>query len=335
MDQALQMRQAIIYFYKRHEVVVNMILKFFVGFFVFHKLSSLSAGAISDGAGILASVVGGIVTSVAPPTGFFILTMLGTGVFLSFASLELAICAMILFFLIIVFYSRIFPQESLLIPAMLVAYYFKIPYAVPIFAGIYVGFIGIMPIMIGSFLWSMIPFIKVLSEAAPRAEFTPLGMPDNFIKLYVAFLDILSKNKEWAVSGVIFTLAVILTAIIAHMAINYARQISAVAAGILMLISFFTAIILKKVELSLVWLVIGVIISIIVIWLISFFEMVLDYPRSDKVEFEDNDNYYYVKIVPKIIVEEDIRYNKVPSWEKQNKKRVKNKRARESYHEKE
>lgn len=304
MEQALKMRESMIYFYKKYEGAVNFIIKFLIGFFVFHKLSLLSSGAISGASGMMVGLGGGFVTAVLPPTGFFILAMLGTGLFLSFSSIELAICAMILFFLIIVFYSRIFPKESLLIPAMLIAYYFKVPYVIPVFAGIYVGFIGIVPIITGSFLWGMIPFLPVLAEAAPKSAFTPLSMPDHFIQVYVTFLEIAVKNKEWIFTAVIFSFTVLLTAILAHLSIQYAKQIAAVTAGMIMVFSFLGMLLFGKVEVSILWLLIGNGLSVFLILVVCFFEMVLDYPNSERVEFEDQDYYYYVKIVPKLTVME-------------------------------
>lgn len=303
MEQALEIRQNIIYFYKQHELFINVIGKFIIGLFVFLKLSNLAAGQLSNSVVIILGIVGGIVTAVVPPTGFYILTMLGTGVFLSFASMELALCAMVLFFLIIVFYSRIFPQESLLIPAMLIAFYFNVPFAVPIFAGIYIGVIGIIPIAIAAFLWGMLPYIKTLIEISPRAEFSPLAMPDHFIKLYVSFLEILEKDSTWAVSAGVFSLAVIVGAVVAHLPVNYSRLMSLVISDIVMIIGFLIAAFLGKSSISVLWVLVGSIISVLIVWGITFFDKVLDYPKSHRVEFEDNDNYYYVKVVPKVIAE--------------------------------
>ena len=42
------------------------------------------------------------------------------------------------------------------------------------------------------------------------------------------------------------------------------------------------------------------IVSILIMLLIRFFDNVLDYKRAQRVQFEDDEYYYYVKAVPKV-----------------------------------
>ncbi|MGL4791975.1 MAG: hypothetical protein ACRCW1_11255, partial [Anaerotignaceae bacterium] len=53
-------------------------------------------------------------------------------------------------------------------------------------------------------------------------------------------------------------------------------------------------------ELSIFETFIGTIISALIIFVIQNFEFVLDYDRAERVKFQDDNFYYYVKIVPKI-----------------------------------
>ena len=51
-----------------------------------------------------------------------------------------------------------------------------------------------------------------------------------------------------------------------------------------------------------VGLLVGSIISLLIGFLIQFLFMNLDYARTERVQFEDDDYYYYVKAVPKKMV---------------------------------
>ena len=46
----------------------------------------------------------------------------------------------------------------------------------------------------------------------------------------------------------------------------------------------------------------GAVVTVLVCKAIEFFRFCLDYSRTEKVQFEDDEYYYYVKAVPKAIV---------------------------------
>ena len=48
--------------------------------------------------------------------------------------------------------------------------------------------------------------------------------------------------------------------------------------------------------------IIGGLLSVLITWFLQFFLHSVDYTRAEKVQFEDDDYYYYVKAVPKIKV---------------------------------
>ena len=46
-------------------------------------------------------------------------------------------------------------------------------------------------------------------------------------------------------------------------------------------------------------LIVGNIISLLIAFILQFLFMNLDYARTERVQFEDDDYYYYVKAVPR------------------------------------
>ena len=53
---------------------------------------------------------------------------------------------------------------------------------------------------------------------------------------------------------------------------------------------------------SIVGIIIGTVFSILIAKIVEFFAFHVDYSRVEKVQFEDDEYYYYVKAVPKITV---------------------------------
>ena len=49
-------------------------------------------------------------------------------------------------------------------------------------------------------------------------------------------------------------------------------------------------------------LIVGTIVSVLAAKVVEFFVFSVDYSRTEKVQFEDDEYYYYVKAIPKINV---------------------------------
>jgi hypothetical protein len=54
-----------------------------------------------------------------------------------------------------------------------------------------------------------------------------------------------------------------------------------------------------NIELSIVGLIVGSIVAVLIAKLVEFFAFNVDYSRTELVQFEDDEYYYYVKAVPK------------------------------------
>ena len=55
-------------------------------------------------------------------------------------------------------------------------------------------------------------------------------------------------------------------------------------------------------KISILWLILGSIIAVLVAKVLEFFVFNVDYSRTERVQFEDDEYYYYVKAVPKVNV---------------------------------
>ena len=71
------------------------------------------------------------------------------------------------------------------------------------------------------------------------------------------------------------------------------------ALELLVLISGFVMLGIKG---RIVWIIVGSVISTVIALIQQFLFFNLDYSRTERVQFEDDEYYYYVKAVPKIYV---------------------------------
>ena len=301
MEQLITIRQTIIGYYKMYETKVNVIARFLCGFILFLKLSGLAMGGIGTTLSLAIGVFGGVVAAVAPPMGFLILTCLAACACLSLASIEVALLAAVLLFLIAVFYARIFPKESLLILAMLLAFSLKLPYGVVLFGGLYLGAAAIVPVAAGCLLWTFAKHLGELVAVAPRSGFTPLGMLDSMTELYITVTTLLKTDVTWVFQIVIFAIAILCVLLISKSRINFSREIGVILGGAVIILGYVAGILLGVANIHIVGAFVGTVVSVAAVLCVRFFEIVLDYSRCENVEFEDENNYYYVKIVPKAV----------------------------------
>ena len=306
MEGLLDLRHAILTSYKMVEGVANIILKFILGFFVTFIASELSMGGITGIKVIFISLICAVLTSFLSSGAIMIIASIICSIYISFASIEVAIFAAIIFFLILVFYVRLLPQQSLIIILTLVGFYFNIPYIGILFSGIYLGITGIVPSTISAFLWWAGTHIKELAEISPRADFKPMGMPDAFIKLYIEIYEIISNDKSWVILAVIFGIVVIITYIITLIPMDYAREVALILGTVILILSLIVCNIMNCVSIGILSILLGNIISVFVVGIIMFMDVVLDYESTERVKFEDEKNVYYVKVIPKRTINKDI-----------------------------
>lgn len=305
MKQILLIRETIIIFYRRNERWINLLLKFLFGILVFSLINKLEYIDKFNSLPII--IFMGILTMVLPLSiiTFLMIAVIATQLF--FTSFELAVIVFIILMCFLLFYIRIFPKESLLIFGILLAYYFKVPYTIVFIGAIFFGLSAIVPISIGTFIWHFIPLTLKLAQAGGSTiqDITSkdlLEIPSEFANLYMNIIQSIKNDQVWIISVIIFSITIIVMYIISHLQIDYSEYISIGVGSIMNLIGFVLSILIIQTDINIAFVILSTIISALIVCLVEFFSRVLDYPSAEKVEFEDDDYYYYVKAIPKITV---------------------------------
>jgi len=112
--------------------------------------------------------------------------------------------------------------------------------------------------------------------------------------------EILTTNLAWLIVAFVFSMIVLAVHLISRLAINFSREISIIAGCLLGLVSLMMIIIMSDINITFPSLIFGTLVSLGLIWVVKFFDKILDYGKVERVYFDDEDNIYYVKIVPKI-----------------------------------
>ena len=85
-------------------------------------------------------------------------------------------------------------------------------------------------------------------------------------------------------------------------AITHAMESRGTDLILLLSVFFFVGYLVLGITGRTLWLLIGSILSMLIGFVLQFLFMNLDYARTERVQFEDDDYYYYVRAVPKKMV---------------------------------
>jgi len=307
MEPILQARETIIRLYKQFEAPFRFLGKFLVGIIIFSVLTDIgyySAGFARFFTAPLAlpiTMLLGILYVILPPTMSFAIMISVIGIQLSINT-EIAILTVLFLLCLLFFYIRLAPKESILILFTLAAFYFKIPYLLPLLAGLYYSVTALIPIGIGVFLWNLIPVIDIHMKTSETAGLNAMEMPNTLAAILPSLFNDVVASQEWIFTAFIFAMVTLAVYGISRINLNYSKDISVALGALLTIVSFIIARILADMNVDITSTILYVILSAFITEVVRFFDIVLDYSRSERVEFEDEDNYYFVKVVPKVLM---------------------------------
>ncbi len=307
-SELLQVRNEIIKFYKKQERFIAPILKFLITISVLFVISN-SIGYAKPLSKMVVMVIMGLVGVFLSPQLIMLLFILVTSLHALAGSLEAGLIVFALLLMVYLLFIRLYPVESLFIVATIMAYKLHIPYIIPLVAGLFSSLATIVSLIIGIAIWYSAPqFITMMEgQSAEIADIVSV------INAKITTLQGIFKNDQTLLASMVILAAVLLTVhIIRKQNIDFGEYIAILVGTVMTLVGFLFAVILLKVDVGIGGLMISAIVSAIIATIAQFFAKAADYSRAETVQFEDEENYYYVKVVPKINVKDSkrqIQYN--------------------------
>ena len=115
-------------------------------------------------------------------------------------------------------------------------------------------------------------------------------------------IDGILKNREMVVIIAAFAFTVIMVYLIRRLSVDYAWTIAMVAGVVVDIMVLLVGDLMFDTNVALFEVVFGNVVSFLLTLVLQFFVFNVDYSRTEKVQFEDDEYYYYVKAVPKVVV---------------------------------
>lgn len=231
------------------------------------------------------------------PRSFILLVSAGFVVLhLYDVSLECAVVTLLIFLLLFLLFVRFSSKSTLLVLLTPMLFALKMPYAAPLLAGLLGNPLSSLAVACGVVVY------YTLSYMSANASFFGSTEAESMIARFREILDGILKDQGMLVVVAAFVVTVILVYLVRRLSVDYAWTIAIVAGALLDIVILLIGDLIYDTNFSILGVLFGSILSVAAVFAVQFFRFNLDYTRTEKVQFEDDEYYYYVKAVPKMAV---------------------------------
>ncbi len=293
MTTLLVVKQYMKLFYSKFEIYITPFLKFMLAFIALMLINS-HLGYMRGIDRLTVVLIAALMCSFMPTNFIVIMAALFTLLHLYALSLECTVVVGVAFLLMFLLYFRFSPKDTAVVVLTPICFLMKIPYVIPISMGLVGTPASAVSVACGVIAYYMIHYVT-------ENETILSSMTDEEIAAkFKIVIDGILNNKEMVVTIVAFAVTLTLVYVIRRLSIDYAWTIAMVAGAFVNIMVILIGDLMFDTEVSLLGAIIGTIISFLLTVVLQFFVFHVDYSRTEKVQFEDDEYYYYVKAVPKV-----------------------------------
>ncbi len=292
MTTLLVFREQLKNFYSKYEVYITPVSKFLLAL-VSLLVINRSMGYMSALKSFLVVLLLSLICSVLPINFILVIAAAVTLGHLYSLSMECALVALVLYLLLFILYLRFSPKDTLAVLLTPICFVLKVPYVIPIAAGLVGSPFSIVSVSCGVIVYYTLNYMTV--SASVLATFEEDGSLEKF--RYV--LDGMMTNKAMLVTLVAFAATIAVVYLIRRLNVDYSWTIAMVAGALVDVLIMLFGDLIYSTNISLVGLVLGSVVAVAIAKALEFFVFNVDYSRTERVQFEDDEYYYYVKAVPK------------------------------------
>lgn len=293
MTNLLEFKEKMNDLYAKNGRYLQPVLKFILALAVFTIINN-NIGYDQRLTNILVVIGISIIGALLPSAVFVLLAALFTTIHVYYVSPVLSVIVIMLFLILYFLFIRFMPKSGYVVLAVPLLYLLKIPFAVPILLGLVSGPIAIVPVSCGVVVFYL---FEVIKEATLATSGTSV---EDILDSYKYVIDSLMSNKEMILAIVVFGIVLLFTYFIRNLSIDYAFYIAILAGVVVNILAFLIGSLILAISMKLTSIIVGSILSGLIVLIIQFFRLNLDYSTVEYTQFEDDDYYYYVKAVPKV-----------------------------------
>ncbi len=292
MSSLLELRENLRNFYSKNEVYLLPLFKFVLAFVTLMVLN-LNLGYMTKINSPVLLLVIALGCSFLPMNLLVVIAMVFVLLHSYAVSMECAIVAGGIFLLMFLLYYRFSPKDTLIVVLLPLCFGLKIPFLMPIAVGLLCGPASIVSVTCGVVTYYIIHYISENATVIMSLD------ADSSVSKFRYVFDGIMTNKEMIVVIISFCVTTILVYVIRRLSVDHAWTIAMFVGAVTNVILLLVGNLMYETQLSVVMIIVGTVVALIVAKIVEFFVFNVDYTRTEYVQFEDDEYYYYVKAIPK------------------------------------
>lgn len=297
MQKILELREKYRLLYSKYSMYIEAVVKFVIALVAIIVINS-HVGAMEILCNPLVVILLALVCAVLPRTLSAMTVILVIVGHMFAISLEIALIVLVMFIVMYLLFFRFTSKESVVLVLTPVLCALGVPYILPIILGLVGTPVSIVSLAFGTLVYFILSFVgsnfENIMEIASEDGFEVLSM----------FIEDVIKNGALYYCIVVFAVVLVLVYVLKRLSMDYSWVIATITGGVIQIVMFIVGNVIMDMSLfcGIVSAIIGGLLCVAVGWFLQFFLHSVDYTKAEKVQFEDDDYYYYVKAVPKIKV---------------------------------
>lgn len=295
MTTLLVAKQVLMTIYSKYEVYITPLLKFLLALVTLALINS-RLGYMETINRMTVVLIVALMCSFMPMN--FIVLMSAVFVLLHLYTFSME-CAAVIgagFLLLFLLYLRFSPKDTVVVVLLPLCFLLRIPYVIPISMGLVGAPTSAVSVACGVMVYYMIHYVTQNATVIAAMADEETAAKFKFI------IDGLMKNREMVVTIAAFAMTVIVVYLLRRLSIDYAWTIAMTAGAVVNIMVLLVGDLIFEINQPLFSVILGTVISFLLVLVLQFFVFYVDYSRTEKVQFEDDEYYYYVKAVPKVTV---------------------------------
>lgn len=292
MSGLLEVRENLRNFYSKYEVYLIPLFKFILALTALLFING-SLGYNSRINNPVIVLIVALMCSFLPVNFIVVLGAIFVVLHMYSLAAECAIVAGVLFLLLFLMYFRFSPKDTLVVLLLPLAFILKIPYVVVLAVGLLGNPVSIVSVSCGVIVYYLIYYIQTNAAIIVSLD------GDNAVAKLHYVVEGMLNNKEMFVTMAAFAVTVILVYLIRRLSVDHAWTISMIVGSVTCIVMLLLGDLMFDVNSSIASMIIGAVVSFLLAKVLEFFAFNVDYTRTEYVQFEDDEYYYYVKAIPK------------------------------------
>ncbi len=294
MTKLLVIREYLKHFYSKYEIYIKPVWKLALAFIALSVING-KLGYMNQIDNAAVVLIVSLMCSFLPTGCIALFASLFIVLHMYALSLECALVAMMLLMVMYLLYFRFTPKESIVLLLTPLSFVLKIPYVMPLALGLAKTPASAISVGCGTIVYYFLAFIN---ENATTINV----MEDDMTTKFRYLIDGLVNNKAMLVTVIAFSIALIVVYLIRRMSVDHSWTIAMIAGTLVNIVMLLVGDLMFDTKVSIAGVLVGGIIAILLAKVLQFFIFSVDYSRTERVQFEDDEYYYYVKAVPKLSV---------------------------------